>query len=119
MGVNLSETPIPFEDGVTRKRLGRLVHACPVDSPVGNNPLSLTLNKLKRADSGNPLLVVGEEGVVVVGNSSHVTLCLQTSRCFLELDLCHSLIGSCLTGIEQVVKGGVVVVVKTKNVTDV
>ena len=74
MGVNLSETPIPIEDGVLRKRLGRLVHACPVDTPVGNNPLGLTLHKLKRADTSKPLLVVGEKGVVVVRNSSHVAL---------------------------------------------
>ena len=74
MGVNLSETPIPIEDGVLRKPLGRLVHACPVDTPVGNNPLGLTLHKLKRADTSKPLLVVGEEGVVVVGKSAHETL---------------------------------------------
>ncbi len=47
MGVFLSETPIPFEDGVMRKRLNRLIHACPVDAPVGNNTLSLAFHQLK------------------------------------------------------------------------
>jgi hypothetical protein len=52
MGVILSETPIPFEDGVLTNGLGGLVNACPVDTKVGHNTLCLTLNQLERADSG-------------------------------------------------------------------
>ena len=59
MGAILSETPIPFEDGVLINGLGGLVDAGPVDTKVGHNTLSLALNQLKRTDTGE--LLRGEE----------------------------------------------------------
>ena len=47
MGAILSETPIPFEDGLLTNGLGGLVDAGPVDTKVGHNTLCLALNQLK------------------------------------------------------------------------
>jgi len=55
----LSETPIPFEDGVLTNGLGGLVDAGPVNTKVGHNTLCLALDQLKRTDSGQ--LLRGEE----------------------------------------------------------
>ena len=59
MGEILSETPIPFEDGVLTNGLGGLVDAGPVDTKVGHNTLCLALDQLKRTDSGQ--LLCGED----------------------------------------------------------
>ena len=59
MGVILSETPIPFEDGLLTNGLGGLVDAGPVNTKVGHNTLRLALDQLKRTDSGE--LLRGEE----------------------------------------------------------
>lgn len=59
MGVILSETPIPFEDGVLTNELGGLVDAGPVNTKVGYNTLCLALDQLKRTDTGKFLR--GEE----------------------------------------------------------
>ena len=47
MGVILSETPTPFEDGALSNGLGGLVDAGPVNTKVGYNALCLALDQLK------------------------------------------------------------------------
>ena len=46
----------PFGIFLEKKWMGELllVDACPVNSPVGNNTLSLALFDLKRADAAKP-----------------------------------------------------------------